>query len=265
MNAPVVIAEKKGQAYWLTLNRPERQNAVNWDVFPALEQGLATAQADPEIRAIVLTGAGDKYFCVGGELGFDEARSRTGLAPDYLTHPLVRLYQVVEKCSLPLIARVNGHCMAPGLNLLAMCDLAIAADTALIAAPEAKVGLFPMLGLGYLHRLMPRRHLLELVLTGEALKAEQAQALGLINRVVPAGELDAAIDSLVAKLAANSPEALRRGKHAFRAMDDMTLEQCFAQGVSAVSLLLLTEDFREGSRAFAEKRKPNWPNRKTVP
>lgn len=265
MNAPVVIAEKKGQAYWLTLNRPERQNAVNWDVFPALEQGLATAQADPEIRAIVLTGAGDKYFCVGGELGFDEARSRTGLAPDYLTHPLVRLYQVVEKCSLPLIARVNGHCMAPGLNLLAMCDLAIAADTALIAAPEAKVGLFPMLGLGYLHRLMPRRHLLELVLTGEALKAEQAQALGLINRVVPAGELDAAIDSLVAKLAANSPEALRRGKYAFRAMDDMTLEQCFAQGVSAVSLLLLTEDFREGSRAFAEKRKPNWPARKTVP
>jgi methylglutaconyl-CoA hydratase len=265
LNAPVVIAEKKGQAYWLTLNRPERQNAVNWDVFPALEQGLATAQADPEIRAIVLTGAGDKYFCVGGELGFDEARSRTGLAPDYLTHPLVRLYQVVEKCSLPLIARVNGHCMAPGLNLLAMCDLAIAADTALIAAPEAKVGLFPMLGLGYLHRLMPRRHLLELVLTGEALKAEQAQALGLINRVVPAGELDAAIDSLVAKLAANSPEALRRGKHAFRAMDDMTLEQCFAQGVSAVSLLLLTEDFREGSRAFAEKRKPNWPARKTVP
>ncbi len=265
MNAPVVIAEKKGQAYWLTLNRPERQNAVNWDVFPALEQGLATAQADPEIRAIVLTGAGDKYFCVGGELGFDEARSRTGLAPDYLTHPLVRLYQVVEKCSLPLIARVNGHCMAPGLNLLAMCDLAIAADTALIAAPEAKVGLFPMLGLGYLHRLMPRRHLLELVLTGEALKAEQAQALGLINRVVPAGELDAAIDSLVAKLAANSPEALRRGKHAFRAMDDMTLEQCFAQGVSAVSLLLLTEDFREGSRAFAEKRKPNWPARKTEP
>jgi len=265
LNAPVVIAEKKGQAYWLTLNRPERQNAVNWDVFPALEQGLATAQADPDIRAIVLTGAGDKYFCVGGELGFDEARSRTGLAPDYLTHPLVRLYQAVEKCSLPLIARVNGHCMAPGLNLLAMCDLAIAAETALIAAPEAKVGLFPMLGLGYLHRLMPRRHLLELVLTGEALKAEQALTLGLLNRGVPAGDLDAAVDSLVAKLAANSPEALRRGKHAFRAMDDMTLEQCFAQGVSAVSLLLLTEDFREGARAFAEKRKPDWPARKTVP
>ncbi|WP_430396236.1 enoyl-CoA hydratase-related protein [Ferrovibrio sp.] len=264
MSAPVVIAEKKGQAFWLTLNRPERQNAVNWDVFPALEQGLADAQADPEIRAIVLTGVGDKYFCVGGELGFDEDRSRTGLAPDYLTHPLVRLYQAVEKCSLPLIARVNGHCMAPGLNLLAMCDLAIAADTALIAAPEAKVGLFPMLGLGYLQRLMPRRHLLELVLTGEALKAEQARALGLINHVVPAGELDAAVGNLVAKLAANSPEALRRGKHTFRAMEDMTLEQCFAQGVSAVSLLLLTEDFREGARAFAEKRKPNWPTRKTV-
>lgn len=265
MSAPVVITEKRGQSLWLILNRPDRQNAVNWDVFPALEQGIAAAQADPEIRAIVLTGVGEKYFCVGGELGFDEARSRTGLAPEYLTHPLVRLYQVVESCNLPLIARVNGHCMAPGLNLLAMCDLAIAADSALIAAPEAKVGLFPMLGLGYLMRLVPRRHLLQMVLTGDALKAEEACALGLVNRVVPAAELDAAIDALVAKLAANSPEAIRRGKHAFRAMDDMTLEQCFAQGVSAVSLLLLTEDFREGSRAFAEKRTPNWPSRKTMP
>ncbi len=265
MSESVVIAEKRGQAYWLTLNRPERQNAVNWDVFPLLEQGIAAAQRDPEIRAIVLTGVGSKYFCVGGELGFDEARSRTGLAPEYLTHPLVKLYQAVENCSLPLIARVNGHCMAPGLNLLAMCDLAIAVDTALIAAPEAKVGLFPMLGLGYLQRLMPRRQLLELILTGDALKAEEARSLGLLNRVVPEGELDAAVNALVGKLAANSPEALRRGKHAFRAMDDMSLEQCFAQGVAAVSLLLLTEDFREGASAFANKRSPQWPARKTLP
>lgn len=265
MNESVVLSEKRGQALWLTLNRPDRQNAVNWDVFPLLEQGIAAAQADPAIRAIVLTGAGDKYFCVGGELGFDEARSKTGLAPDYLTHPLVKLFKAVEDCTLPLIARVNGHCMAPGLNLLAMCDLAIGVETALIAAPEAKVGLFPMLGLGYLQRLMPRRRLLELILTGEPLKAAEARDLGLLNRVVPAAELDAAVDALVARLSANSPDALRRGKHAFRAMDDMTLEESFGHGVAAVSLLLLTEDFREGVRAFAEKRPPNWPPRRTVP
>lgn len=265
MSESVVLSEKRGAALWLTLNRPDRQNAVNWDVFPLLEQGIAEAQADPSIRAIVLTGAGDKYFCVGGELGFDEARSKAGLAPEYLTHPLVKLFKAVEECPLPLIARVNGHCMAPGLNLLAMCDLAVGVETALIAAPEAKIGLFPMLGLGYLQRLMPRRQLLELILTGEPLKAAEARALGLLNRVVPAAELDAAVEALIARLSANSPDAIRRGKHAFRVMDDMTLEESFGHGVAAVSLLLLTEDFREGVRAFAEKRPPNWPPRRTAP
>lgn len=264
MSEPVVKIERRGAAVWLILNRPERQNAVNWDVFPLLEDGITRAQADPDIRAIVLTGTGDKYFCVGGELGFDEARSKTGLAPDYLTHPLVGLFKTVEACGLPLIARVNGHCMAPGLNLLAMCDLAVAADHALIAAPEAKVGLFPMLALGYLQRLVPRRHLLQMILTGEPLKAGEACAIGLLNRVVPAAELDTAVEAVVARLVANSPDAIRRGKHAFRAMDDMSLEETFAHGVAAVSLLLLTEDFREGVRAFAEKRSPAWPQRKTA-
>lgn len=265
MTQQVVLQERKGSTLWLTLNRPERQNAVNWDVFPLLEQGLRSATADPEIRAVVLTGAGDKYFCVGGELGFDEERSRRGLAPDYLTHPLVRLFETVERCGLPVIARVNGHCMAPGLNLLAMCDLAVAAETALIAAPEVKVGLFPMLAMGYLQRLVPRRKLLELALTGEPISAQDAMQLGLINYVVPAAELDAKVDWLLGRLGDKSPDAIRRGKHAFRAMDDMTLEESFHHGVSAVSLLLLTEDFREGVRALAEKRKPTWPTRKTEP
>jgi methylglutaconyl-CoA hydratase len=261
----VVLQEKRGRAMWLTLNRPERQNAVNWDVFPLLDSGLRAAMADPEIRAVVLTGAGDKYFCVGGELGFDEERSRRGLAPDYLTHPLVRLFETVERCGLPIVARVNGHCMAPGLNLLAMCDLAVATDQALIAAPEVKVGLFPMLALGYLQRLVPRRKLLELTLTGEAIPAAEAKSLGLINHVVPAAELDAKVEWLLERLGDKSPDAIRRGKHAFKAMDDMTLEETFAHGVSAVSLLLLTEDFREGVRALAEKRKPAWPARKVEP
>jgi enoyl-CoA hydratase/carnithine racemase len=265
MTQQVVLQEKRGAAMWLTLNRPERQNAVNWDVFPLLDQGLRDAVADPDIRAVVLTGAGDKYFCVGGELGFDEERSKRGLAPDYLTHPLVRLFETVERCGLPLIARVNGHCMAPGLNLLAMCDLAVAADTALISAPEVKVGLFPMLAMGYLQRLVPRRKLLELALTGEPIGAAEAQALGLVNHVVPAAELDAKVSWLLGRLTDKSPDALRRGKHAFRAMDDMSLEESFAHGVSAISLLLLTEDFRSGVRALADRRKPEWPARKVEP
>lgn len=264
MSEPVVIEERRGPALWLILNRPERQNAVNWDMFPALEKGFRRVMEEPDIRVVVITGAGDKYFCVGGELGFDEERSRRGTAPDYLTHPLVEVFRTVESCPVPVIARVNGHCMAPGLNLLAMCDLAVAADSALIAAPEVKVGLFPMLAMGYLQRLVPRRRLLEMVLTGEPLTATEARDYGLVNHVVPAAELDARIDLLVARLADRSPDAIRRGKHAFKAMDDMTLEETFAHGVSAVSLLLLTEDFREGVRAFAEKRKPAWPPRKVA-
>jgi len=264
MSDPVVIEERRGPALWLILNRPERQNAVNWDMFPALEKGFRRVMDEPDIRAVVITGAGDKYFCVGGELGFDEERSRRGTAPDYLTHPLVEVFKTVESCPVPVIARVNGHCMAPGLNLLAMCDLAVAADSALIAAPEVKVGLFPMLAMGYLQRLVPRRRLLEMVLTGEPLTAAEAKEYGLVNHVVPAADLDARTDQLIARLADKSPDAIRRGKHAFKAMDDMTLEETFAHGVSAVSLLLLTEDFREGVRAFAEKRKPAWPPRRVA-
>lgn len=261
MTDPVVLIEKRGTAMWLTLNRPDRQNAVNWDVFPLLERGLAEAQADASIRSIVLTGAGDRHFCVGGELGFDEERSLRGTAPEDLTHPLVALYRKVEACGLPIIARVNGHCMAPGLNLLAMCDLAIGVDTALIGAPEVRIGLFPMLGLGYLQRLVPRRHLLEMILTGDPLSASEARAAGLLNKVVPAAELDQAVAAMIDRIAANSPDAIRRGKHAFRSMDNMSLDEAFAHGSAAVALLLLTPDFREGVRAFAEKRPPVWPRR----
>jgi enoyl-CoA hydratase/carnithine racemase len=255
---PILLTERRGAVLWLTLNRPAAQNGLTWASFPLLEAGLRLAMTDPAIRAVVLTGAGAKFFCVGGDLNADLARSERGVAPEHLLHPLVRVFELVERCGVPIIARVNGHVMGPGMNLLAMCDMAVAADHALVSCPEIRVGLFPMLALGYLQRLLPRRKLLELALTGEPIAAAEARALGLFNHVVPAADLDARLDALLGHLTDKSPDAMRRGKHAFRAMEDMTLAQGFAHACDAVALLQLTPDFREGVRAFAERRPANW-------
>ena len=255
----LVLNERRGAVQWLTINRPQQQNAVVWELFPPLMEGIRAASSDPAVRAIVITGAGERFFCGGGDLKHDQARSARGLAPEWLTHPIVQLFRAVEDCGLPIIARVNGHAMAPGMSLLGMCDLAIATERAMFGVPEVKVGLFPGLGLAYLQRLVPPRRLMELVLTGEAMNAKEALSHGLLNYVVPAAELDAKLDWLIARLLDKSPDAQRRAKHTLKAMQDMTLAQAFAHANANVSLTLLTEDFREGVAAFMEGRAPAWP------
>ncbi|HYF20870.1 MAG TPA: enoyl-CoA hydratase-related protein [Ramlibacter sp.] len=261
----LVLRERRGSVHWLTINRPEQQNQVVWELFPLLIEGIQAAQQDPDARAIVITGAGNRWFCGGGDLGKDEERSRAGSAPDWLLHPIVRLFQAVEACGLPVVARVNGHAMAPGLSLLSMVDLAVAADHAQFGLPEARVGLVNTLGMVYLQRLVPRRKLLELMLTAEPVPAAQALELGLVNHVVPAAELDDKLAWLLNRLTDKSPEALRRGKFAFKAMEDMTLDQALRFGCSAAGNMLLTPEFREGVRAFSERRPPQWLPRTTEP
>ncbi|MBL8383530.1 MAG: enoyl-CoA hydratase/isomerase family protein [Burkholderiales bacterium] len=261
----LLLSETRGAVRWLTINRPEAMNQVTWELFPHMIDAIAAAQADPAVRVIVLTGAGEKFFCGGGDLASDEARSLRGLAPDWLNHPITRLFAAVEACAVPIVARVNGHALAPGLSLLSMVDLAVATDRAMFGIPEAKVGLANTLGLAYLQRLVPRRKLLELMLTAEPVNAAEALELGLVNYVVPPAELDAKLDWLVRRLIDKSPEATRRGKLAFKAMQDMTLPQALAYGNAAVGNILLTEDFRTGIRAFHERRVVDWPARKTEP
>lgn len=259
----ILVIETRGPVRWLTINRPQAMNQVIWELFPLMIDAINQAQADAGVRAIVLTGAGEKFFCGGGDLASDEERSLRGLAPDWLNHPITRVFAAVEQCSLPIVARVNGHALAPGLSLLSMVDLAVATDRAMFGIPEAKVGLANTLGLAYLQRLLPRRKLLELMLTAEPVTAAEALSMGLVNYVVPAAELDAKLEWLLARLIDKSPEAMRRGKLAFKVMQDMTLPQALAYGNAAVGNILLTEDFRSGIRAFHEKRAPEWPPRKT--
>lgn len=253
-----VIVEKRGSALWITLNRPEKRNAFNAGVLAAVRQGWEGAQADPDVRAIVLTGAGDKAFCSGGDLqpgqafAFDHGRPNTDYAD---------LLRVVARSTVPSIARVNGVCMAGGMGLLCMTDLAVAADTAVFGLPEVKVGLFPMQVLALMEGLVPRRTLREWTLTGEPFDARAALAAGLVNHVVPHAELDARTEALVKQIAAVSPTALRRGKYAIHAMAGMGFEEALAYAEGQIAVMPLTEDAKEGLAAFNEKRKPAWTGR----
>lgn len=236
----------------LTIDRPERRNALNAEVIAVLQHALHRVKADPAVRAVVLTGAGDEAFCAGADLGAD------AFAFDYATPTIAYadLLRTARTLTVPLVARVNGACMAGGMGLLAMCDLAIAAPHATFGLPEVKVGVFPMQVLAVLQSQIPQRCLAQLCLTGDPLDAARAREIGLVNEV--ADDLDGALERLLSRLLSNSPTALRRGLYAMKAMGSMSFEEAIAFGEGQIGLLAMTQDAREGIGAFKDKRRPQW-------
>jgi enoyl-CoA hydratase/carnithine racemase len=253
-----VLRETRERVLWVTINRPEQRNAIDDEVVTGLRAALEQAAGDPEVRAVVITGAGDKAFCAGADLKQANREAGGVFASESDRHPMIEMFRAAENCNKPIIARVNGHVMAGGLGLLCMCDLAIAVDSAKFGTPEAKVGVFPMMILSYMLRLIPRRRLLEMCMTADPFTAAEALDYGLLNRVVPAAELDAAVDALLGRILGNSPAALLFGKKAFHAMQDMSLGECFEYAQLMIARMSQTADAREGIAAFAEKRLPNW-------
>lgn len=255
---PEILHEARGPALWITINRPDKRNAINKVVLDGIREGLTRAHASPAIRAVVLTGAGDAAFCAGGDLQpgqgfvFDHARPNMDYAD---------LLREAHAATLPIIARVNGACFAGGMGLVAMADFAIAADHASFCLPEVKLGLFPMQVTSLLQGLVPRRTLREWAILGEPVTALEARDAGLVNHVVPRDELDARVEAFVARIAANSPTAIRRGKYAMRAMEAMSFEEAAAFAEGQIAVVALTEDAAEGLAAFNEKRKPVFPGR----
>jgi enoyl-CoA hydratase/carnithine racemase len=254
-----VLIEKRGMVQWITINREARRNAMNDVVTDAIAAGLVEASADPEVRAVVLTGVGDKAFCAGADLSagsgsFKYDYSKVGLS-------FVKLMRQARDLTLPLIARVNGHAMAGGLGLMGMCDMAISVDTARFGMPEVKVGVFPMQIMAVLQRLIPSRKLYEMALTGEPISAAEALELGLLNYVVPAVELDTKLEWLLSRLLDKSPTAIRRGKYAMRVTEQLNFDQSAVFMEAQIGTLALTEDAAEGRAAFIEKRAPVWPGR----
>ncbi|MBN9062137.1 MAG: enoyl-CoA hydratase [Rhizobiales bacterium 65-9] len=252
----VVLYERRAAAFRITLNRPEKRNAINDALIAGVADGFRAAQADPDIRAIVLTGVGDKAFCAGGDLApdggfnFDLARPRA---------PYGDLLRLARDCPLPIVAEVNEHCMAGSMGLLGLADIGVAVEAAKFALPEVKVGLFPMQVMTLLMKLAPIRTLREWALTGEAFGAVEAREAGLVNHIVAAAELEARIGAIVSTLAARSPSALHRGKYALRALEDMSFDQAIAFAEGQLGLMTLTGDAREGLAAFNGRHAPDEP------
>ena len=249
-----LLAERRGPALWLTINREARRNAMN----PAVVEGIHASlrSLDPDVRAIVLTGAGAKAFCAGADLG--AGTGTFAAAPDEPTTDFGRLARTVRELGVPMIARVNGVCVAGGMALMGLCDLAVAADHARFGLPETKVGVFPFQVLVYLRGMIHQRHINELCLTADLIDAARAREIGLVNSVVPADALDAEVDRLVARIIAGSPHAIRRGKLAIATMQAMAFAEAIGFAESQIALASRGSDAAEGIAAFNEKRLPRW-------
>ncbi len=248
-----LTAELRGPVLWLTITREERRNAMSHGVLAGLAQAITQAQSDRSVRAIVLTGAGSKAFCAGADL-----QNAQAFTTDY-SEPhghLAQLLRVAKSSYVPLIARVNGACMAGGMGLLAMCDLAVASSHAVFGLPEVKVGVFPAQVLSVLQHLIPRRTLVEMCITGEPITSAQALGYGLVNYADE--DVDAKLAWLLARMLDKSPAAVRRGLYTMKKVEAMAFEESMAFTESQIALFTLTDDAREGQKAFQEKRKPVW-------
>lgn len=256
MSSQDLLVARDGPVLTLTLNRPEQRNSMSPDIVGGLSEQIAGAAA-AGVRVVVITGAGDKAFCAGADL-------QSGKSFQYRPSPrapLADLLRIARASTVPLVAKINGTCVAGGMGLLGMCDIAIAAEHAKFGLPEVKVGVFPMQVLAVLQDLVPRRRLVELCMTGELIPAQEALALGLLNRIVPATELDAAVARTIESLLAAAPTALARGKYAMAAAENMSFDEAIAFLEGQIGLQALTEDAKEGMAAFREKRKPQWPGK----
>jgi enoyl-CoA hydratase/carnithine racemase len=253
---PELLTEMRGPVLWLTINREDKRNAVTPGVLAALADALAAANRDRAVRAVVITGAGSRAFCAGADL-----QSGTSFKFDY-SEPHVsfaNLFRQAKQSTVPLIARVNGACMAGGMGIMAMCDMVVSAPHAVFGLPEVKVGIFPAQVLSVIGNLLPRRVLAEMCLTGEPISAAQALEYHLVNQV--SEDLDAGVQALLGRMLDKSPAAIRRGLYTMKKIEAMAFEESMAFTESQIGLFALTEDAAEGQLAFREKRKPVWTGR----
>ncbi len=260
MSDPVTIT-RDDATLTITITRESRRNALNADVAAAIMAALDRAESDGGIRAVVLTGAGDRAFCAGGDLQPAADGAPFSIDAADPRHYVAALLRRMNDCRLPLIARVNGHALAGGFGLVCACDLVVAREDALLGVTEVKVGLFPMMILPFLLRNTPNRLLMEMCLTGEPITAAQGLAHGIVNYAVPAAELDAKLGWLLSRITDKTPTGIRLGKQGLAKIREMSLDAALEYAPFMLANMARTEDAREGFAAFAEKRPPNWTGR----
>jgi enoyl-CoA hydratase/carnithine racemase len=240
----------------ITINRPEKSNALNPEVLTQLRRILKEAAEDSGVRVITLTGAGEKVFCAGADLKASlaaESRSQASGRSDFRQ----LLLDIVE-CPKPTVALARGHVMGGGMGIVLASDLCLACDDVYFSTPEIQVGMFPMMVLGLLYRNVGRKKATEMMFLGERIPTHRAQELGIINYAYGRDQFETAADEFVDKLAAKSSKILKMGKAAiFRIPDEkLPSEEKFLE--AALGEVMATDDSQEGIRAFVEKRPPKW-------
>lgn len=243
----------------LTLNRPEKRNALSADLVCALREALRRADGDAEVGAIVLTGAGEKAFCAGGDLS--QAAGDGLLAMHQGRADFAELLAAFGRLGKPVVGAAQGHALAGGFGLLLACDLVVVRRDARYGTPEIKRGLFPMMIISVLLKTLGRRRTLELVLTGRELDGDMLVQWGAANRSVEAGDVLREARGIAAEMASLSPSVLALGRRSLFAAEEMTQHQQLEFLRSQLTINTLAEDAAEGVRAFFEKRPPNWSGR----
>lgn len=258
--------ETSGAVARVTIDREERRNALSYGVMRELRGAFERADADPAVRVVVLTGAGDRAFCAGADLVGDDGSGSIADTSDHAARHeerglLADLFRTMWRVGVPSIARVRGYALAGGFGLALACDLVVAAEDAVFATPELGVGLWPYMITVPMLRAMPPKTALDLMLTGRRVDAHEAAAIGFVQRVVPVAELDGTVDALATELASRPPLAVAWGRQAFHRAVDLGADDALAYLQAMLTVTSGTDDAREGLAAFAEKRAPRFTGR----
>jgi len=252
----MVTYEITGPRATITINDPERRNPLSTETMSGLLKATNQAIADDAVKVIVYTGAGERAFSAGGDLASGFVDDPIGLHAG--RGAMADLFRAMWRGGKPTVARVNGHALAGGFGLAVACDVTIAVDDARLGVPEIKVGLWPMMITVVLQRALPSKAALELMMTGRLIDAEEARALGAVSRVVPRHRLDDEVDETVQTLAAHSAAVMMLGRDAYYSVMGMDVDAALDRLQAGLTAVALTDDSKEGVRAFLEKRDPIW-------
>jgi enoyl-CoA hydratase len=244
----------------IAMNRPEARNALSDQLLDDLIAALTAARDDDAVRCVVLTSTHEKVFSAGGDLG--AFASEAPLIEKYFaTDRFPRLFHLIGGLGKPTLCAANGHVLAGALGLALACDLIVARDDVRFGTPEINVGVFPFMIMALIYRNVGRKKTNELLLLGDQIAAAEAERIGIVNRVVPAAEFDAAVRDWAARLAAKSPLLMRLGKDAMYRQQDMAFADALEYLHAQLTLAFSTDDIQEGVQAFFEKREPVWQGR----